>query len=69
MLDEIEMVAGYRPPEREVKDALARAMRNSRLRYLQGGNRRIAGYYPFDMDRAAELAIAAKHKAKETGIA
>jgi hypothetical protein len=60
MLDHIEAACGYRPPEREVKEALAKALHEQRLRYVSHTRHRDAGYYPFDMDRAAELARLAK---------
>lgn len=64
MLDEIEQAVGYRPSQRDVKEALALALRERRLRYVSGGNRQSAGYYPFDLNQATELAIAAKNRKK-----
>lgn len=62
MLNEIEKDCGYRPPEREVKEILATAIHRQRLRYVAGGKNRVAGYYPFDLSAAAELAREAKSR-------
>ena len=67
MLDRIEGVVGYRPPEREAKDALARALGIGQLRYVNTSRHRTAGYYPPDQNRAAEHASNAKRQAKRAG--
>jgi RecA-family ATPase len=64
MLDEIEGAVSYRPKERDVKEELASAMRDNRLRYLNGTTKRSAGYYPSDPEQAAEMARAAKQRQK-----
>jgi hypothetical protein len=61
MLDTIESRSGFRPSDREVKEALARAMSLSLLRYAPGTKYQTAGYYPVDPNRAGELAREAKH--------
>ncbi len=67
MLDEIEQEIGYRPTDRQVKEVLARGVRLDRLRYLNGTNRRTAGYYPYELDKAIELSRDAKHRSRDGG--
>ena len=43
----------------------SRSPPTSRLRYLEGTKDRIAGFYPADERRAAELAYAAKRKSQD----
>ncbi len=46
-MGKIERRAGWKPPDREVKAALAQAMAGDRLRYQPGGGtHQPAGYYP-----------------------
>ena len=46
-MGEIERRAGWKPPDREVKAALAQALADGRLRYQRGGGtHQAAGYYP-----------------------
>lgn len=67
VFDEVEKACGFRPNKTELKDALARAMLGGRLRYVSGNKDRMAGYYPMDHARAAELAAAAKDRAGQRG--
>ena len=67
MSDDIERDVGYRPTERVVKETLATAMREGKLRYLKGTNRRMAGYYPPDQTKAEQLAVQAKTMAVHHG--
>lgn len=64
VFDEVERACGRRPTLRELQEELARALRDQQLRYMSATKDRVAGYYPFDLDRAAELAREAKAKAK-----
>ena len=65
VLDEIERACAYRPTSPRIKEALAQALRDERLRYMKGNHSRAAGYYPFDLDRAGELAVEAKRRQAE----
>jgi hypothetical protein len=68
-LDEIERACAFRPSTPKVKEALAQALRDERLRYMKGNHSRAAGYYPFDIDQAEQLAADVKRQhaaAKET---
>jgi len=42
-------------------------MREGKLRYLKGTNRRMAGYYPPDQTKAEQLAVQAKTMAVHHG--
>jgi hypothetical protein len=61
VFEEIERATGRRPTHRELKDELDRAQRDQQLRYVAGTTHKMAGFYPLDMERAAELALQAKH--------
>jgi Bifunctional DNA primase/polymerase, N-terminal/AAA domain len=65
VFDDIERACGRKPTLRELQEELARALRDQDLRYLSGSKDRVAGYYPFDEDRAAALARDAKMKLAE----
>jgi hypothetical protein len=67
IVGEIERLCGWRPAPREIKDALATAMYEGRLRYLEGNKDRVAGYYPEAQEVAAELAYAAKRHGQGGG--
>jgi Bifunctional DNA primase/polymerase, N-terminal/AAA domain len=66
-LDEIERAIGRRPSEREVKEELAASLPRGDLRYVKGTQRRTAGFYPPDQDKAEELARVAKRQAGDGG--
>lgn len=53
---EIEEQSGLRANTRDVREALEVAIRDKKLRYLPRGNTQTAGYYPFDLTEAKELA-------------
>jgi len=59
---EIERLVGHRPTLGELRNELAEAQRDRQLRYLNGSRHRVAGYYPFDPERAAELARETKQQ-------
>jgi hypothetical protein len=62
VFDEVERASSYRPTQRQIKEALAQALRDNRLRYMKGNHSRAAGYYPFDPDCADEMAAEAKRQ-------
>jgi hypothetical protein len=47
-LEEIESRAGFRPTDRQVKEALGSSLRVGRLRYKSNTRHHAAGYYPWD---------------------
>jgi hypothetical protein len=49
-LRDIENVAGYRPTQRAIKEALTEAVNNQKLRYVAGHGKKSAGFYPFTLD-------------------
>ena len=63
VFDEIEKAVGRRPTVRELREVLAYAQRAGRIRFASGTSKRVAGYYPWDQQRAAELAAEAKRHA------
>jgi hypothetical protein len=65
VFDEIESASGRRPTRRELFETLNYAARAGRVRYLKGTSKRMAGFYPWDQERAAELAAEAKRHAGE----
>jgi RecA-family ATPase len=56
----IATATGRRPTKRELKQELAAALHDRQLRYLGGSKSRVAGYYPFEEQRAEIMASAAK---------
>ena len=65
VFDEVEKDAGRRPSRRELLEVLDYASREGKVRYLKGNSKRMAGFYPWDERRAAELALEAKRHANE----
>ncbi|HXS06274.1 MAG TPA: AAA family ATPase [Rhizomicrobium sp.] len=65
VFDEIEKSAGRRPTRRELLETLNYASRAGRIRYMKGNSKRMAGFYPWDEQRAAEMAAEAKRHAAE----
>jgi hypothetical protein len=59
-MDEIKTAAGYRPSDRDVKEALGNALHAGLIRYVNGSNLMAAGYYPVDLHQAEELARKAR---------
>jgi hypothetical protein len=47
---EIEKAAGFRPTEKQIKDELATAVSQGRLRYVSGHGKHKAGYFPKETD-------------------
>jgi hypothetical protein len=64
MLDEIEAACGYRPNQRDVKEALAAAMPARDLRYVSS-KKGASGYYPFDIEQLELLAEQARLRRAE----
>ena len=49
-LSHLERVVGFRPTDRDVKDQLAQAVLDRKLRYVKGHGKTLAGYYPYMLD-------------------
>lgn len=68
VFNEIERDAGKRPTWPQLKEVLADAQRAGRIRHLKGTTKRMAGYYPWDEERAADLAREAKRHAAQVEV-
>jgi RecA-family ATPase len=66
-IDAIEGRIGARPSDRDVKEALTAAVLAGHLAHLKATRHRAAGYYPPDLEAAAELACAAKRQSTNGG--
>ncbi len=59
VFNEVETEIGRRPTRRDLLEILDAASREGKVRYLKGNSKRMAGYYPWDEVRAAEMAAEA----------
>ncbi len=59
-------VLGRRPSKQDVRRELELAVDAGELRFVEGGNRRTAGFYPPDENEAIALAVAAKNSVAQS---